>query len=303
MPSELSLEDELAALFEKTVAIEDAPHKEPPAEPPAPRPVMDTAPDTPNAAGVEEHDTQPIDPVAEVGLTIPRSEPPVEVPAPRLEPTVSPELDMLLSVYQNPEAQKALIALYTDSQSECKRNGVCGMEIGMAREKDQCAVLKLFLGDVIGLDIDNSLTEDFLVGKEKVSSKHSSSKVGSPVKIKWTSADTSVKEAIQVMIDADDSYYPHLLLTYMNVKEKTITVFCISAYQNCSVIKELKMDAFTVPKGNSRGIEYSRAAMKKLLDSPYFKVVIKDADIGNGLDPIERRIQILKSMGITGNGI
>jgi hypothetical protein len=282
MSSISSLEDELSVLFEKTVAIEEAPHKEPTAEPPAHRPVMDNAP-------VEESDDG--------------SSTPIEVVAPRLEPTEIPELDMLHSVYCNLDAQKALITLYTDSQAECKRNGICGMEIGMAREKDQCAVLKLFLGDSIRLDIDNSLTEDFLVGKEKVSSKHSSSKVGSPVKIKWTSADTSVKEAIQVMIDADDSYYPHLLLTYMNVKEKTITAFCISAYQNAAVIKELKMDAFTVPKGNSRGIEYSRMAMKKLLTKPYFKVLIKDADIGNGIDPIERRIQILKNIGITGNGI
>jgi hypothetical protein len=52
------------------------------------------------------------------------------------------------------------------------------------------------LKDKINLNIDNALTEDYVVGVAKISAKHSGSKIGSPVKIKWTSADTSVKETI-----------------------------------------------------------------------------------------------------------
>ncbi len=207
-------------------------------------------------------------------------------------------LELLQQVLSNPVAQKGLITLYSQSQSECTRNGVCGMEIGMAREKDQGAVLKLFLGDLIQLDIDNTLPEDFLICNEKVSSKHSSGPVGTPIKAKWTSADTSVQEAIQSMIHGNDSYYPHLLLTYIQTKYQLIRIICISADQNKQVIQELKEAAFTVPKGNSRGIEYSRLAMKKLLEQPAFVITIHDANIQGGMHPITRRMQTLQSLGI-----
>jgi hypothetical protein len=172
------------------------------------------------------------------------------------------------------------------------------MEVGMSREKDQGAVLKLFLGSRINLDIDNTLPEDYIIGKSKISSKHSGSKVGSPVKAKWTSADLSVKEAIEGMINAEDSYYPHLLITYLDTHRKKITIICISSEENKNIIKNLKNEAFTIPKGNSRGIEYSKKAMNELLKKIYFKIEISDVDLKNGINPIERRIQLLKSMGI-----
>lgn len=208
------------------------------------------------------------------------------------------DLEMLKSILQNKEAQRGLIELYTQSQSECTRNGACGMEVGMSREKDQGAVLKLFLNDKINLDIDNTLPEDYIVGNSKISAKHSGSKVGSPVKAKWTSADTSVKEAIEQMINAEDSYYPHLLLTYLDIRNKKITIICISSEENKNIIKSLKNEAFTIPKGNSRGIEYSKKAMNELLKKIYFKIEICDVDLKSGINPIERRIQLLKSMGI-----
>lgn len=207
-------------------------------------------------------------------------------------------LEYLKEVYQNKDAQRGLIMLYCQSQAECMRNGSCGMEIGMAREKDQGSVLKLFLGDKINLDIDNSLTEDFVIGKEKISSKHTTGKLGTSIKAKWTSADISVKEAIQDMIDADDSYYPHLLLTYFDTKAKNVTVVCITSEHNKHVIKTLQKDAFTVPKGNSRGIEYSRKAMTQLLEKRYFTIEIPNVELKGGLNPIERRMQQLKSAGI-----
>lgn len=208
------------------------------------------------------------------------------------------DLETLKSILENKEAQRGLIALYTQSQSECTRNGVCGMEIGMSREKDQGAVLKLFLNDKINLDIDNTLPEDYIVGKSKISAKHSANKVGSPVKTKWTSADTSVKEAVKQMINAEDSYYPHLLLTYFDIRNKKITIICISSEETKNIIKRLKNEAFTIPKGNSRGIEYSKKMMNELLRKIYFKIDIYDVDLKSGMNPIERRIQLLKSMGI-----
>ena len=172
------------------------------------------------------------------------------------------------------------------------------MEVGMAREKDQGAVLKLFLGDKVNLDIDNTLPEDFVVGNSKISSKHSSGKIGTPVKAKWTSADVSVKEAVESLIHAPESYYPHLLLTYLDVAQQRITIICVSSQKNKNVIKEMKEKAFTIPKGNSRGIEYSRHAMAELLKDRVFTIEITDANLKGGLHPIERRIRLLQSMGI-----
>lgn len=206
------------------------------------------------------------------------------------------ELDMLHEVLQRKEAQLGLVTLYSQSQAECTRNGRCGMEIGMSREKDQGAVLKFFLKDMINLDIDNSLPEDYLIGTQKISAKHSGSKVGSAVKAKWTSADVSAQEAIKMMIEAEDSYYPHLLLTYLDMKTNKITIICITAEHNRSVIKQLKQEAFTVSNGNTRGIEYSKKAMTELLKERYFTVEIQNADLKGGLNPIERRIAILSSL-------
>jgi hypothetical protein len=207
-------------------------------------------------------------------------------------------LELLRKTLENKEAQRGLITLYSQSQTECTRNGVCGMEVGMSREKDQGAVLKLFLGDMINLDIDNSLPEDFLINNSKISSKHSGSKLGSPIKAKWTSADISVKDTIQDLINADNTYYPHLLITYLDTKNNKITIICISSEKNKNTIKSLKEDAFTIPKGNSRGIEYSRKAMNEMLKERAFTVEIDNVDLKGGMNPIDRRINLLKNMGI-----
>ena len=207
-------------------------------------------------------------------------------------------LELLKKVLQNKKAQRGLVTLYSQSQTECTRNGVCGMEVGMSREKDQGAVLKLFLKNKINLDIDNTLPEDYVIGKEKISAKHSGSKVGTPVKAKWTSADMSVQEAIRDMIEAEDTYYPHLLITYLDARNKKITIICITSETNKNIIKGLGSDAFKVPRGNSRGIEYSRRAMTELFQQRYFTIEIDNADLKGGLNPIEKRINLLKHMGI-----
>ncbi len=208
------------------------------------------------------------------------------------------ELEMLKRVLLHKDAQRGLVELYGQSQSECTRNGTCGMEVGMAREKDLGAVLKLFLKDNINLELNNALPEDYVIGQAKISAKHSGAKIGTPIKAKWTSADQSVKEAIDSMIHAGDAYYPHLLLTYLDTARQTITILCISSDVNKHVIKTLQEGAFTIPKGNSRGIEYSRKAMAALLDATYFRIEIPNADLRRGCSPIDRRMKLLQSMGI-----
>jgi hypothetical protein len=206
-------------------------------------------------------------------------------------------LQLIKDALSTKSAQRALVRLYSDSQSECTRNGKCGQEIGMAREKDQGSVLKYFLGDSVSLDVDNRLPEDYLVLKEKISAKHSQcdSPINAVIKAKWTSADLSVKNAIKYMIDADDSYYPHILLTCINLKANKISFVCITSEHNRNTIKSLGDAAFKIPKGNSRGIEYSRAAMKELMKKIHFQVDIV-ADLKGGEDPIQKRMNLIKQL-------
>jgi hypothetical protein len=228
-----------------------------------------------------------------------RTPAPSPMTAPVMEQTRIAELEAMKEVFERPAAQRCLVALYSDSQSECKRNGACGMEIGMAREKDQVTVLQMCLGDQVNLCIDNDKVEDVLIGAEKVSIKHSSGKVGTAVKAKWTAADTSVQEDIKSMIEAADDYYPHLLITYLDTEKKIITILCVAKEQMKTTIKELGTEAFKVPSGNSRGIEYSPAAMKLFLQRRYFSVGIPEADVEGGEDPVERRKKRLTSMGLS----
>ncbi len=209
-------------------------------------------------------------------------------------------LNSIREVYQHLRAQEGIIHLYHISQDECTRNGVCGMEIGISREKDQYAVLKLFLGERIRWCDTNDVPEDFVIGDEKISSKHSSSKVGTPVKVKWTSESHSVEKDIHDIVHAADTYYPHILLTYMDLKEGHVTVIGISSEQNRNTIKTLGKDAFSIPSGNSRGIEYSRKAMTMLLSSPYFRVNFTHSSLRPVGEPIERRMNLLRSMGVMG---
>ena len=212
-----------------------------------------------------------------------------------MEPLIE-GLDIVKRVLENPQAQRGLVRLYSESQSECKKNGVCGMEIGMAREKDLSALLSYYLPNQVILDVDNTLPEDMIVCGEKVSIKHSSGKVGTPVKVKWTAADQSVDADVISMINQTSSYYPHLLLVYIDGKKKEIEIICITSKTNETVIKELGRAAFNVPKGNSRGIQYSSIAMKSFMSRRYFTITIKEADVEGGENPIARRLQILKTM-------
>lgn len=209
-------------------------------------------------------------------------------------------LEKIKHVYANESAQRGLTRLYTQSKLNSMKNGKCGMEIGAERERDQYALLKLFLPDIT-LSISNDVPEDFLLDGEKISSKHSSAKPGTTVKMKWTSDSVSVEKDIDAILHAPDDYYPSLLLTYIDKETDKTTVICVSSEENRNTIKTLGVDAFHVPKGNSRGIEYSREAMKQMIKNAYFITTFCHHDEAQHvLDPIERRMNELASMGIHG---
>jgi hypothetical protein len=207
-------------------------------------------------------------------------------------------LNRLKEIIEKKDFQRGIIQLYSSSQKEHSKNGRLGPEVGMSREKDLIATLKRFEGENVNYDIDNRLPEDLCFHTLKISLKHSQGDFGSTVKAKWTSADKSVEEAIKMMIEAPDEYYPALLICYIDSKKKKITYVLITAEQNKNTIKSLRAGAFKVPSGNSRGIEYSKAAMSEFMKNIYFKVEINDADLTTGIDPIERRMKVLEDKGI-----
>jgi hypothetical protein len=165
------------------------------------------------------------------------------------------------------------------------------MNIGMSREIDLVASLRHELGDLIGYRIDNNLTEDFTLNSLKFSIKHSQSSMATPIKINWNVG--LCQESIQTIIDAPPEHYPNLLLSYINLQHKTIDFVCVSSETNRTVIKELGIDAFRIPRGNARGIEYSRKAMVQLIANRHFCVKIHNANLNGGMDPIERRMLLI----------
>ncbi len=206
------------------------------------------------------------------------------------------DMDLLKDVLSNKTAQNALIRLYADSQAECQKNGTIGMEVGMSREKDILAFLKFYLDDGINCETDNRLTEDCMLGPQKLSIKHKTGNIGAPIKAKWTAASIPAKDAIKTIIEAPDEYYPALLIVYFDTKKKTIVFICISAEHNKNTIKGLGNAAFKISNGNTRGIDYSREAMKELMKNICFRVDIANADLTTGMNPLHRRMDILRSM-------
>jgi len=204
-------------------------------------------------------------------------------------------MDHLFNTLSDVDVQKRLLYLYSLSESECTRNGKLGMEIGMAREKDLIAVLTYSMGFAVKSDIDNAETRDMEVHGLNVSIKHLSNKMGTPVKIKWTSADSAVEKDVHELINGSDDSYPNLLIVYIH--DNTIKIVCISSETNKNVIKRLQRNAFLIRSGNSRGIEYSKDAMKELIEKKSFEITISNANLKNTIDPIKRRLKLLESFG------
>lgn len=211
------------------------------------------------------------------------------------------ELDRLRTVLETPAAQRDLVSLYSDSQAECKRNGKCGMEIGMSREKDLLAVLSDYIGAEVVTDIDNALVEDFRFNAEKISIKHISDAVGKgSMKVKWTSDAEQATKFLTTMLALEPDHYTHMLIVFIDLKAKRITIVCIAAQQVIEIVRFLGKRAFNSATGtNNRGVDYSKEMMALLIKYNYFTVRIEGVDIATGLDPIARRRALLAARRVS----
>jgi hypothetical protein len=213
-------------------------------------------------------------------------------------PEKIPELDRICEVLSNPAAQRDLVTLYSDSQSECKRNGKCTMEIGSSREKDLLAVLKRYIGDGIKTDLDNALVEDFRYNDQRISVKHSSDVVGGGnIKMKWTADQEQANACIRAMLELKPDHYTHILLMYIRVETKCIDAIMVSADTVLDIVRTLGLEAFKSSSGtNNRGINYSKKTLQQFIKRAYFHVKMTDAGIEVDIDPIDRRIAGLGGM-------
>lgn len=209
------------------------------------------------------------------------------------------ELDRIKELLNNSTVQKELISLYSDSQAECSRNGKCTMEIGTSRENDFKAVCQDYIGNDFITDIDNSEVEDCRLNGEKISIKHiSGSFGGGSIKAKWTSDTEQAKKFINDMISsvesAETDHYTHLILIWIDVKKKKITICCVSSETVRNTVKSLGTNSFTSATGtNNRGVEYSKKMISELINNSYFTIEMKDITLTNGDDPVLRRRKLL----------
>lgn len=206
-----------------------------------------------------------------------------------------PEIQSLERVLRSRPTQLALVEMYRRSQSEHARNGKCTMEIGSSREKDFVALLMEDLGDSVCAEIDNSAMEDMRIGDHAFSIKHAGGAVGSgSVKAKWTAdadqARTFVTESL-----APGHVHPHILLNYVDMTGKKVTLNCIESAQCTEVIRSLGEASFIVAAGtNNRGVGYSRKAIQGFLANAAFRVEIDNANLLGGMDPYLRRRQEIR---------
>ena len=149
-----------------------------------------------------------------------------------------PEIQAVERVLRSGPTQLALVELYRRSHSEHSHNGKCTMEIGASREKDLVSVLMLDLGDTVSAGIDNNALEDVRIGTQTFSIKHITGPVGAgSIKAKWTAdadqARTFVAESL-----TEGHTHPHILLSYLDVKSRKLTLCCVESGYSTSVIQE-----------------------------------------------------------------
>jgi len=217
-----------------------------------------------------------------------------------LVPGQAPYILKVFNTLLIPQIQKDLIGLYADSQAEFSKSGKLTQEIGMARERDMLAVLQEHLGDELRTDIDNSLVEDCLYGNARISIKHSSSQYGTgTAKAKWCSDESVGKAYIDKMVKLDPTNYTHLMIIYIDMNEKsktkgTISIAFITDKAIMKIVEELRVTAFVLRTGtDTRGVEYSREMMVKMLDAAAFVIQMVNVNLAGGEDPIVRRRRLL----------
>ena len=204
--------------------------------------------------------------------------------------SISPALLAIRDVLSNPDAQEDLITLYQRSQSEHKRNGKVTPDVGVSREKDLVATLAYNMTEV-DYKIDNSLPEDVLVCKEKISIKNFSDSAS--FKAIWTSDNVKVKEAIESLCNPNYDH-PHLIAIHI-IKKQTFVIYLITNTTIKSIIADLGEQAFNSPTGsNNRGVSFSTDALKRLKDECFDKITISNIDLDFDVeDPIDKRKEVI----------
>ena len=211
-------------------------------------------------------------------------------------------IEAIFTALSRPDIQKDLIGLYADSQAEFSKDGKLTQEIGMSRERDLLAVLQEHLGPDLRTDIDNSLVEDCLYGTARISIKHSSGQFGSgSAKAKWCSDESIGKAYIEKMVRLDPSNYTHLMMIYIDMQESskekgTISIVFVTDRDIMRIVEEIKGGAFILRTGtDTRGVEYTREMIVKMIDNAAFVIKIGGVNLTGGPDPIARRRDLLHS--------
>jgi len=217
-----------------------------------------------------------------------------------LVPEQVPHITRLFETLLVPQVQRDLIGLYADSQAEFSKKGKLTQEIGMSRERDILAVLQDHLGPELRTDIDNSLVEDCLYGTARISIKHSSAQYGAgSAKAKWCSDESVGKAYIDKMIKLDPTHYTHLMMIYIDMNEKSkskgmISIAFVTDLAIMRIVEELRERAFILRTGtDTRGVEYSREMIVKMLEMAAFVIQMENINLVGGVDPIVRRRQLL----------
>jgi hypothetical protein len=212
---------------------------------------------------------------------------------PRLPQAENAVLDNLKRVLEKPAAQKELVDLYRESQSEHTRNGKLNMEVGSAREAAFIALLSRYRPGMIDNKIDNKKTEDFGFLGDLFSVKHVSAQLGSgSIKFMWAADDKTAKKCM----DSKDVGSANMIIVFLDTKRSLITIVAVSKEMMTTLINGIGRDkALKSATGtDNRGVSFSPAMIKAMVRNHYFMTEIQDVDLSGGLDPIQRRMKYLE---------
>jgi hypothetical protein len=201
----------------------------------------------------------------------------------------------LEAAVKSADFQKLYAYFLRETQAECKRNGHLNQEVGSARENDLKAALKYCLKERCVVDIPNENVEDCVVCENKLSIKHSSSKVGTgSVKAIWTTDQTLAKAYLDKMLTCEPQHFTDMLLSWVEEEAGRVTLVCVTAESIAAAVKKLSVGAFSMPKAdtNPRGVSYSPAMLKEMMATAHFKVVMEGVKLSGGEGPIARRLAV-----------
>lgn len=223
------------------------------------------------------------------------------VPHERINGHDAAQLTQILRLWEletavnSPSFKKLYTYYLRETQAECKRNGHLNQEVGSARENDLKAALKYCLTDRCIVDIPNENVEDCVICENKLSIKHSSSKVGTgSVKAIWTTDQTLAKAYLNKMLTCEPQHFTDMLLSWVEEEAERVTLVCVTAEAMAAAVKKLGVAAFSMPKAdtNPRGVSYSPAILKEMMVTAHFKVVMEGVKLSGGEGPIARRLAV-----------